>query len=218
MLDVIMTYRTPTGDRTAKGAEAEFFREALFWTVHYVTMIEGEDEEFAIEEFDRMSYGQQLTGLLAVARAILCEEAPAPKLTSAIEACTATIFQTLREEACCEIDEDGEEGREKKNVRKAIRAAMIEQGCDEVPDLDCDDYHRWRDCIDELSKEFLFDYDYQYADLYADLPPDKAEQAFKENNISRDYFMHVLDDPPESEWPRLEKQLRDLADEGARFS
>lgn len=212
-----MTYRTPIGDRIVRSAEAEFFREALFWTVHYVTMIRGHDDEFTIEAFDRLTYGQQLTGLLSVARAILDENVPPPPLTASIEACTATIFQTLSEEVVCEIDEDGEDGREKKNIRQAIRAAMLEMGDDEVPEVECTDARTWQSCIEELSEGFLFDLDYEDADEYTDLPPEEAKVKYRRMNIDPDYFLHILDDPSESEWLAIERELHNLANEGANL-
>jgi hypothetical protein len=211
-----VTYRTPIGDRVVQGAEAEFFREALFWTVHYVTMNRGEDE-FNFDAFNRLTYGQQLSGLLSIARAILDETIPPPPPTAATEACTATIFSIISEEVACEIDEDGEEGREKKNIRRAVRAAMIEIGDDEVPESDCTDARIWQNCIDELSESFLFDLDYEDADLYTDLPPEAAQARYRRMNIDPNYFLDVLDDPPESEWHLLEMELHALAKEGAAF-
>jgi hypothetical protein len=212
-----LTYQTPLGDRVVRGAEAEFFREALFWTVHYVTMIRGEDDEFEVKAFDCLTYGQQLVGLLTVARAILDERVPPPPLTASIEACMATIFQTLSNEVVCEIDEDGDEGREKRNIRHAIRSVLIEMGDDEVPEVDCTDARTWQSCIEDLSEGFLFDLDYEDADDYTDLPPDVAREKYHRMQIDPDYFLHVLDEPPESDWRVIENELHNLANEGAKF-
>jgi hypothetical protein len=193
---------TSQGERTLQGAEARLFRYGLSRAVDELTMLP-DDTELGIGSFDRMTFGQRLTGLYLAAAALLDEQAPVLKLTQPIEASVATVYQVIADDAVMEA-----ELLDLMAVRPLIVETMREAGFEEVPDPRCSDVSEWEICVDSLKDLIQFDDDYDDFDDLTDTAPEVMAATSSLLGIDPDYFSHVLDDPSDSEIPALVDKLR----------
>ena len=88
-------WRTSTGDRILKGAEAELFQAALREFCDNLTDCHATDEEYdvGLQGFDSLTYVQKLAVLLTASESLLDSEKPTPKLTAVLECAAAASRQ-----------------------------------------------------------------------------------------------------------------------------
>jgi hypothetical protein len=201
-------YHTSEGDRVLKGAEAKLFRYGVLRAVEDLS--EMSDDEFGVDSFDRMTFGQRLTGLYRAASALLDVQTPILELTQPIEASVATVYRVIAADATIEAEFGGSDG---VTVRMLIVEAMREAGCDEIPDPRCSDPEEWQLCVDCLGDRILFDDDYDSFDDLTDKAPAVKANVDLALGIDPDYFSDILDDPPDSEIPTLIKNLEAIGSE-----
>ena len=153
-------WHTNTGDRTLEGAEAKLFAYALW---DFLCELEVKDGDFdaGLKAFDRLTYGQKLSVLSAVANGLLRPDVPIRKLTAAVESAIAAVFEYLKILVLLEIDVP----EIPSSWRKMILAVRKGYGGEELPDEDCEDDEEWLTEIEELSYLILWDYDFEDEDL-----------------------------------------------------
>ncbi|MEX2310229.1 MAG: hypothetical protein WD738_21860, partial [Pirellulales bacterium] len=100
-------WRTPLGNRTLVGAEAELIRESV---ANMAEMLREEADGLAdewpcgVNLFDELSWQQRLALLARVAGALLKPDVPAPKLSAVNEAAVAAIFAQIHRNLIIELD------------------------------------------------------------------------------------------------------------------
>ena len=100
-------YNTPLGIRILQGAERRLFVETLAMIADDLSVADG---PFGIKAFDELQRNQKIAVLHSVARALLLQNQPAPKLTAAIEAAVASVFQRARGTVSLELSGELEPG------------------------------------------------------------------------------------------------------------
>jgi len=204
----IPMYRTPVGDRILSPAEAQLFAESLRTVGDYLSDME---LTMGANVFDDLQRNQQIAVLHTIARALLCQDEPAPALTAAIEAGVWCVYQNIRDMIEVELD-DVEEPMSGPSWRQLILAACREAEVgEELPGEDCLDKSEWDLCVDYLEARVLWDYDWQLEDSI-DLSPDAGRRLKDELGIADDYFVAVPPDPPDAEAERLLQALIELTD------
>ena len=172
-------WRTPKGERTVTGVEAELLRDAVDWIYRLTSSaVEYDDPEFAfsagIRLYDQQEPAQQLALLSHVGEALLVPEFPAPPLTATREATVAALYSALRQMVDMEIDmmSNGEKGL---GVRENLRQYWLNTDTEEeVPDAECDQSSEWMILIDAMQDAVLWDEDWDMDDLVMDSSPEKA--------------------------------------------
>lgn len=201
-------YRTPVGDRILSPAEAQLFAESLRTIGDYLRDME---LTMGASVFDDLQRNQQIGVLHTIARALLCEDEPAPALTAPIEAGVWCVYQNIRDMIEVELD-DSAGLMPGATWRRLILAACREAEVgEELPEEDCRDQREWDFPIDFLESRALWDYDWQLEDSI-DLAPDASRRLKDELGIADDYFVAVPPDPPDAEAERLLKAMIELTD------
>lgn len=212
-------WRTETGDRVLRGAEAACFQWGIERLVCEFTdrlsspggdvLPEFEDHHVGVRVFDRLSGPERLAILEHVARALLVKSVPCPELTAVAEATIAAVYHQLFGEIDLEIDD----------ARTDLRALLLaaagecdydEEGGDPLPALNSDDPEPWRDLIEYLMFRILWDEDWQHEYVKPDDPPHVAEQIRAMARIDASYYTAVPPDPNPAQLERIMKSLARL--------
>lgn len=201
-------YRTPVGDRILGPAEGRLFAESLRMIGDYLREME---LTMGVSVFDDLQRNQQIAVFHTVARALLCEDEPAPTLTAAIEASVWCVYQHVRDMLEVEIEEPAEEGVQPSWRRLVLAASREAQVSDTLPQEGCTEQADWEFLVDCLESRVLWDYDWQLEDSI-DMAPDVSRRLKDELGIADDYFVAVPADPPDAEAERLLQALIDLTD------
>lgn len=201
-------YRTPLGDRILGPAEARLFATSLRLIGSCLSELE---LTIGISAVDDLQRNQQIALFHTVARALLCQEEPAPQLTACVEAAVGCVYQNIRD--MLEVDiEDAPQLALGPNWRQLILAASREAEIPEgLPAEDCRDKAEWWYLVDCLESRVLWDYDWQLEGSI-DLDPDASQRLKYELGIADDYFVTVPPDPADAEAERLLQQLLELSD------
>jgi len=146
-----------------------------------------------------------------IARALLCEDEPAPALTATVEASVWCVFQHVRDLLEVEIEDPLEERRQPSWRQLVLAASRETQVTDHLPDENSTEKADWEFLIDCLEGRVLWDYDWQLEDS-VDLAPDASQRLKDELGIADDYFVTVPPDPSDAEAERLLQQLIELTD------
>ena len=153
-------YRTPVGDRILSPAEARLFAESLRTLGDYLYDME---LTMGASVFDDLQRNQQIAVLHTIARALLCQDEPAPTLTAAIEAGVWCVYQNIRDMIEVELD-DAAGLMPGATWRQLILAACREaEVAEELPEENCRDKREWDFPIEVLESRVLWDYDWQLA-------------------------------------------------------
>ena len=201
-------YRTPVGDRILSPAEARLFAESLRTIGDYLSDVE---LTMGAGVFDDLQRNQQIAVLHTIARALLCQDEPAPTLTAVIEAGVWCVYQNIRDMIEVELD-DAAGLMPGATWRQLILAACREaEVAEELPEEDCRDKREWDFPIEVLESRVLWDYDWQLENSI-DLAPDAGRRLKDELGIADDYFVAVPPDPPDAEAERLLQAMNQLAD------
>ncbi len=164
-----------------------------------------------VSVFDDMQRNQQIGMFHTIARALLCEDEPAPALTAVIEASVWCVYQHVRDMLEVEIEEPAEENGLPSWRQMVLAASRETQVSDELPREGCKEKEDWKFLVDCLESRVLWDYDWQLEDSI-DLAPEASRRLKDELGIADDYFVAVPPDPPDAEAERLLRQLIDLTD------
>ena len=82
-------YNTPAGERVLRGAERRLFVESLGMMVDHLST---GDCDFEVAIFDNLQRNQKVAALYTIARALLCSDSPAPRLTAVVEGTVASVY------------------------------------------------------------------------------------------------------------------------------
>lgn len=198
-------WRTSEGDRILKGGEAELFRKGVSsLACHLADAFEC--YEFATGEkvFDRLTHAQKIAMLDLVSRALLYQNARCPALSGVNEATVAAVYAHIGREIVIETDES-----ESLFWRRLVRAACkgIGWGRSAMPNLHCENDGKWRDVIEELLDEILWDRDHELEDIFLDMPPDDSRAARAAAGVSGPYFRTIALEPSAEQLRRMEQRL-----------
>jgi hypothetical protein len=215
-------WHTQAGDRVLAGAEARLFKASLRFMVD---ILEDDDQEdswaFRIEMFDRLTVGQKLTMLCDVARALLDPAVPMPELTAVNEATVAAVYQNLLDNILMEVDDDGEIQGDPSiryywrrlimaAVKEAERAENLPIDPEQQPTPESNDMDDWDPLVEDLENRILWDGDWELESNIADSSPEDAQRSKDFLGITDEYYLDVAPDPPDSEIPKLVRQLKTL--------
>ena len=209
-----MTWRTQNGVRILQGAEAALIRVAVEYVSGMVEEgIDGHTKprDFRVSLFDRLEPPAQLALLAEVGWALLRDTDSCPPLTAINEAVIGVLFCEIEQCVVEEIDAEDCLNEPLRFWRNRILAVYQETGdVDELPSADCTDQSEWSLLIEGLSDRILWDDDFNDADEYLDMPPEKGQYIKQFMGIADDYFRAVPPDPKESELPQIRATLADL--------
>src|SRR5690349_358791 len=101
-------WKTPSGVRVLRGAEAELFKHGLHALLEAIKLSAEIDEEYelGIFPFGDLNRAQKLQMMEAVAAAILDRKMPAPPANALSDATVGAIYDQLRIEIEIELDKE----------------------------------------------------------------------------------------------------------------
>jgi len=208
-------YNTPVGIRVLEGAERRLFVESLATIVDQLVV---GDDSYHSGPFGGLQRNQKTSVLHIVARALLCEEESAPKLTAAIEAAVGTVFDRVRTmlalESLGDIDSSDCLFGVGLTWRELVLAAGRETGISaDMSDFNEDDPDDWDLLLDCLEDRMLWDRDWEMEE-HLDADPEASRRVKQELGIDEVYFIAVPPDPTEEECQRLLDELCELTRRG----
>lgn len=192
-----------------------------------------EEVELEVPPFDRLTAEQKIFVLRLVARALFLEEEPEPDLTAVSEGTVDAIFRRVEFLLELEVDET-EDYAISFTLRRFITDALADERAYETakfaaenpgrtldaetledfaaPELESDDFDEWRDALDRLLEQVLWDSDY-LCDAMLDVAPEKRAEFGRAFGLAEDYYWRVYDEPKPDEARRIAEEIRDLCDE-----
>lgn len=180
-------WRTPLGNRTLTGIEAEIFRFALGSLVAELER-DGAKHQSGVKSFDRLPLGVRWVMLLHVSRALLRSDIDVPIHTAASEAAICAVFEQLgfRIEAEIEACQDLPDEEPATEVRTLAFDACteLELTCGESPEDE--NPVEWRFAVEDLMGRVLWDRDFELKELVLGSPPSSATV-----DVPEEYFTAV---------------------------
>ena len=199
-------WRTQTGVRTLKGAEAKLIRESLDQMCDMLReehLQDAEQWEYDVRVFDQLACNQRIALLAEVARYLLTETDDYPSLNAINEGTVGAIYENIRVNIIIELDEsnlnDKPEIAEISSWRSLILAACAEAGFEDLPDANNHDYNEWKINLDILEEQVLWDRDFENSNFYLDLSPETGKPLKDYMRIDDDYFTAIPADPTDKE-------------------
>ena len=200
-------WRTPEGNRTLSGVEAEVFLEGLR-SLAAELRDQRDDHESDVPAFDALSFGQRVSTLHDVANGLLRSDVPVAVHTAANEATIYAIYRQLHRTLVDELILSDEGDEECIDVRELLYRAGSALRMEATPPVECTDDTDWERLIESLCDRVLWDRDFEIGNLFLDSPPDTARSSLDgESEVLVPYFSAVPNDPPD---PRVERILADL--------
>lgn len=222
-------WRTRTGNRTLYGAEARLLAAAIAAVLDDLCCQLDTDNEdldpavwqFGIAVFDELESHQRLAVLHRVATYLLTETVDTLPLNAINEAAIGALFAEVRDQVLSEI-ETPSESRFSTTWRALALAAFQESQplADTTEEIAAgiapadrydDDVERWENLVEWLADNILWDRDYEIADCFLDVAPDKAQHRKLLLGIDDEYFTAIAPDPLPEEVPRLLTETQRLA-------
>jgi hypothetical protein len=200
-------WRTPEGNRTLSGVEAEVFLEGLR-SLATELRDQRDDHESDVPAFDALSFGQRVSTLQDVANGLLRSDVPIGVHTAANEAAIYAIFRQLHRLVVDElmVSDEGEE--ECLDVRGLLCRAGSALRMDGTPPVHCTDDTDWERLIETLCDRVLWDRDFEIGSLFLDSSQDTARSRLDgESEALVPYFIAIPHDPSDV---RVERMLADL--------
>lgn len=200
-------WRTPEGNRTLSGIEAEVFLEGLR-SLAAELRDQRDDHESDVPAFDALSFGQRVSTLQDVANGLLRSDVPVAVHTAANEAAIYAIYRQLHRMVVDElmVSDEGEE--ECLDVRGMLSRASSELRMAGTPPAQCTHVADWERLIETLCDRVLWDRDFEIGSLFLDSPHDTARSRLDgESEVLVPYFSAIPRDPPDA---RVERILTDL--------
>jgi hypothetical protein len=202
-------WHTPAGDRVLSPGEWALVRAGLglTWDAVEVAADAGDDEATGVRAFDALQPGQQVGLLALVGTALSDPSVPAPPLTAATEGTVAAILAQVRTDLEMELDAD-----DSTECRRLILDAVGDvPGRDHpLPAPTESDPDEWEMVIDEIEARLFWDADWEMADVFLDLPPERARGDITLHGIDPDYYLAVPDDPDHAGLAAARRTLAEL--------
>lgn len=200
-------WRTPEGNRTLSGVEAEVLLEGLR-SLAAELRDQRDDHESDVPAFDALSFGQRVSTLHDVANGLLRSDAPVAVHTAANEAAIYAIYRQLHRTMVDELILSDEGDEECLDVRELLHRAGSALRMEATPPVECTDDTDWERLIESLCDRVLWDRDFEIGNLFLDSPPDTARSSLDgESEVLVPYFSAVPNDPPDA---RVERILAEL--------
>jgi hypothetical protein len=207
-------WHTPAGDRVLTTTEWALVRAGLdlAWDAVEVAAEAGNDAATGVRAFNVLQPGQQVALLATVGTALLDPSVPPPPLTAATEGALAAVIDQVRTDLEMELD-----GGNSTGCRRLILEAVGDVAGREYPlpapaDRDWDE---WEMLIEEMESRLFWDADWEMADVFLDLPPERARADMTLHGIDPEYFLAVPDDPDHAGLAAARRTLAELTGRNA---
>ena len=207
-------WRTPNGERTLRGAEAELIRSLIGHVVDEQEQIEDEPWPYGVSLFDDLLLPQKLVLLASVGEALLRDDIPCPPLNAINEATLGALMKALLQTLEYEIDTDGERTDAYRTYWRELTLAAVREldGDDgELPDPSSCELDDWYTLIDVLDYFLLWDDDWETPEMVMDADPETARLIKEKLDIDDDYYVAVAPDPTDAEVAAARATLRRIA-------
>ncbi|MDB5299621.1 MAG: hypothetical protein JWO87_1284 [Phycisphaerales bacterium] len=201
-------WRTPDGDRVLKGAERNLFKQGMSVLVSRID--DDDDWLVGVKVFDQLSKAEKFAILEHVASALLIEGIAAPRLTAVAEGAIAAIYAQLMSNVDFEID-SGDECDDRELVVGACKECEL---TDDAPSPHSSDSDAWREIIDLLADQILWDRDWAEEWVHPDANPDDAKAVREFARIDADYYSEVAPDPNPTQLEQIRVALAKLCEKG----
>ena len=204
-------YHTPLGIRVLTGAERQLFVASLATIVEQLSL----GDDFLIRgPLEGLQANQKIAVLHTIARALLCEDEPPPKLTASIEAAVGAVFDRcttlLSMEILGDIDTEFDFVSGHPSWHAMVWEACRETGIlDELAEDGDDGSDDWGLLLECLEGRVLWDRDWEM-DEQLDADPKASGRAKRILGIDRDYFVDAPPDPSDADADRLLAELESL--------
>jgi hypothetical protein len=196
-------WRTPEGNRTLSGVEAEVFLEGLR-SLAAELRDQRDDHESDVPAFDTLSFGQRVSALQDVANGLLRSDVPIAVHTAANEAAMYAIYRQLHRMVVDElmVSDEGEE--ECLDVRGLLCRAGSALRMDGMPPARCTDDTHWERLIETLCDRVLWDRDFEIGSLFLESSQETARsRPDGESEMLVPYFSAIPEDPSDGQVERI---------------
>lgn len=200
-------WRTPEGNRTLSGVEAEVFLEGLR-SLAAELRDQRDDHESDVPAFDALSFGQRVSTLHDVANGLFRNDVPVAVHTAVNEAAIYAVYRQLHRMVVDElvVSEDG--GEECFDVRELLHRACSAMRLEGTPPSECTDEAEWDALVESLSERVLWDRDFEIGELFLDSPRETGHlKPDGESEVLVSYFNAIPQDPSDV---RIDRILADL--------
>jgi len=206
-------WRTSSGDRTLKGAEATLIRALISQVVDNLDAeVRGDVDrwDFGVVLFDELETPQKFSLLAAVGTSLLREDAAPLPLNAVNEATVAVLYRALTQAIQVEIEL--ELGPEFQSWWRSMVLAAVREidGDDELPPCKSSDLEVWDVVTETLASFVLWDEDWDMTDLVMDRDPEQGRSIKGQLDIADDYFTAVAPDPTDAELAHARQVLMEL--------
>ncbi len=202
-------WRTPEGNRTLSGVEAEVFLEGLR-SLTAELRDQRDDHESDVPAFDALSFGQRVSTLQDVSNGLLRSDVPIAVHTAANEAAIYAIYRQLHRMVVDElmVSDEGEE--ECLDVRGMLTRAASTMRLEGAPSSDCTDDAEWDALIETLSDRVLWDRDFEGGNLFLDSP--RPPRSAEDDEIQQlvPYYAAIPQDPSDAQAEHILSDLMGL--------
>jgi hypothetical protein len=212
-------WMTTEGVRTLCGAEATLLRHALAFAADIVEQKADSVAAhwyFDVPPFDELEWRQQLVLLSDVGAALLDDDDPPPTRSAVVEATAAVLYRAILQAIEIEIDSEmlfaAEEGfpDDLPSWRELVLDACREAEVEDLPPADSTDLGEWELLVEILSTDVLWDEDWQAAELFLDVDPQRGNMVKDMMGIEADYFVAIPPDPDARSLSVARARLRGL--------
>lgn len=209
-------WNTSEGPRILQGAEALPVREAIGWMVdliHEEASGYGFQVHTSVELYDNLTWTQRLALLDEVTSALLLPSFEIANPGAAHDAAVGAIFNTVMDQIGAEVDLS-EQCFWRKSVHRAYRSCFgTERDGDDVLPSRLGDTRldRWEFVVELLCDRVLHDHDYEMANTFLDLDPEKAAVLRELLGIQHSYYARAGEEISDAAAASAIQRIRHLA-------
>lgn len=207
-------WRTPKGERTLRGAEAQLIRSLIGHVVDEQEQCEDEPWRYGVSLFDDLLLPQKLVLLASVGEALLRDDIPCPPLNAMNEATLGVLVKALQQALDFETDMDGERSDAYRTYWRELTLGAVREldGDDaELPDPSPSEMDDWAIMVDVLDSFLLWDDDWERPESVMDADPETARLIKTCLTIDDDYYLAIAPDPTDAEVAAARATLRRIA-------
>jgi hypothetical protein len=210
-------WRTPIGERTLTGPEADLVRAAV---ADVVNTLEEEAAGLAdvwpcgVRMFDELPWQQRLALLASVAEALLDPNISAPELSAVNEATVAALFAHVERNLTIELDDAADADLSTLidcyYWRRLLVAGQGEPNDEFYMEVNSRDLSDWAILIEGYQDHILWDADWDMPELFLDVDPAICQLRKDFLGIDDDYYTFPAPDLHDADAPALFAGLRQL--------
>jgi len=217
-------WATSTGDRTLVADEAQLFLNSVGYLHDMITSAVDLGEAYStdVAMFNTLQPTQQMAMLHEVAHGLLDPETPIVKLTAVREATVYAIYRQLN--SLLEIEFEMSQMNRPDFYHRETMIRACQQTCSlpsewsdgfepelapghEPPDLQSVDLNKWKNTVEFLADQVLWDRDFELEAVFADHDPQKVKAIKQFMGINNDYFAVAAPDANSQEYMKLHREL-----------